>query len=85
VIPLSLAEVASALGGTLTLAPGTSPDTIVSGSVQTDSRLVEHGSIFFALPGAETDGALFATAAAEAAMKFLRCMNCLLSDTTDNN
>jgi UDP-N-acetylmuramoyl-tripeptide--D-alanyl-D-alanine ligase len=66
VIPLSLAEVASVLGGSLTLAPGSSPDLIVSGSVQTDSRLVEPGSIFFALPGEHTDGALFAAAAAEA-------------------
>jgi UDP-N-acetylmuramoyl-tripeptide--D-alanyl-D-alanine ligase len=66
VIPLSLAEVASALGGSLVLAPGSSPETIVSGSVQTDSRLVEPGSIFFALPGEHTDGALFAPAAVEA-------------------
>jgi UDP-N-acetylmuramoyl-tripeptide--D-alanyl-D-alanine ligase len=66
VIPLSLAEVASALGGSLVLAPGSGPETIVSGSVQTDSRLVEPGSIFFALPGEHTDGALFAPAAVEA-------------------
>jgi UDP-N-acetylmuramoyl-tripeptide--D-alanyl-D-alanine ligase len=43
-----------------------SGDALVSGSVQTDSRLVEPGSIFFALPGEETDGALFAPAAVEA-------------------
>jgi UDP-N-acetylmuramoyl-tripeptide--D-alanyl-D-alanine ligase len=66
VIPLSLAEVASALGGSLVLAPGSGPVAIVSGSVQTDSRLVEPGSIFFALPGEHTDGALFAPAAVEA-------------------
>jgi UDP-N-acetylmuramoyl-tripeptide--D-alanyl-D-alanine ligase len=66
VIALPLAEVASALGGSLTLAPGTSADLVVSGSVQTDSRLVEPGSVFFALPGEETDGALFAASAVEA-------------------
>jgi UDP-N-acetylmuramoyl-tripeptide--D-alanyl-D-alanine ligase len=48
------------------LAPGSGPETIVSGSVQTDSRLVEPGSIFFALPGEHTDGALFAPAAVQA-------------------
>jgi UDP-N-acetylmuramoyl-tripeptide--D-alanyl-D-alanine ligase len=66
VIPLSLAEVASALGGSLVLPPGSAPESIVSGSVQTDSRLAEPGSIFFALPGEHTDGALFAGAAVEA-------------------
>ena len=39
--------------------------TIVGGSVQTDSRLVEAGSIFFALPGEFTDGHLFAQAAVD--------------------
>jgi UDP-N-acetylmuramoyl-tripeptide--D-alanyl-D-alanine ligase len=63
VIPLSLAEVAEALDGALI---GGSPESIVSGSVQTDSRLVEPGSIFFALPGEETDGHLFASAAVDA-------------------
>jgi len=66
VISLALAEVASVLGGSLVLAPGTTAETTVSGSVQTDSRLVEPGSIFFALPGEHTDGALFAAAAVDA-------------------
>ena len=65
-IQISLAEAASALGGSLTLVAGTTPESTVSGSVQTDSRLVEPGSIFFALPGEETDGALFAGTAVEA-------------------
>ncbi|NEM90008.1 UDP-N-acetylmuramoyl-tripeptide--D-alanyl-D-alanine ligase [Galbitalea soli] len=61
-IPLTLAEIAAITGGRLRSARY--PDTaIVHGSVHTDSRLVEDGSIFFALPGAETDGALYAQAA----------------------
>jgi UDP-N-acetylmuramoyl-tripeptide--D-alanyl-D-alanine ligase len=66
VIPLALAEIATELGGELVLPPGTGPDAVVGGSVQTDSRLVEPGSVFFALPGESTDGALFAPAAVEA-------------------
>jgi len=60
VIPLSLAEVNDALGGSLTLPHRVTADTVVSGSVQTNSTLVEPGSIFFALPGDVTDGHLFA-------------------------
>lgn len=59
-IALTLAEVAEALGGRLVRGD---PDRIVEGSVETDSRLVGAGSIFFALPGETTDGALFAPAA----------------------
>jgi UDP-N-acetylmuramoyl-tripeptide--D-alanyl-D-alanine ligase len=66
VIRLTLAEVADTLGGTLILPAGAAADLQVSGSVQTDSRRVEPGSIFFALPGEQTDGALFASAAADA-------------------
>ncbi len=62
-IALRLDEIAAAVNGELR---GGDPSTVVSGSVQTDSRLVEQGSIFFALPGETTDGALFAPAAAEA-------------------
>jgi UDP-N-acetylmuramoyl-tripeptide--D-alanyl-D-alanine ligase len=63
VIPLRLAEIADAVGGTIVRG---APDTVVDGSVETDSRLVEPGSVFFALPGESTDGALFAGAAVEA-------------------
>ena len=63
-IPLSLTEITDAVGGRL-LSPGVPPYTLVSGSVQTDSRLVEAGSIFFALRGDETDGHLFAPVAAQ--------------------
>lgn len=62
-IALSLAEIADALGGRIVRGD---PESIVDGSVETDSRLVSAGSVFFALPGATTDGALFAPAAVAA-------------------
>jgi UDP-N-acetylmuramoyl-tripeptide--D-alanyl-D-alanine ligase len=61
VIALTLAEISAELGGLLV---GAAPETIVDGSVQVDSRLVEAGSIFFAMRGETTDGHLFAEAAA---------------------
>jgi UDP-N-acetylmuramoyl-tripeptide--D-alanyl-D-alanine ligase len=62
-IELSLADIAQIVGGRLQASvPET---TTVGGSVQTDSRLVVPGSIFFALPGEVTDGALFAPDAIE--------------------
>ena len=63
-ISLSLSEIESIVGGRLVPSDFT-PDLVVGGSVHTDSRLVEPGSIFFALPGEETDGHLFAPAAVE--------------------
>jgi UDP-N-acetylmuramoyl-tripeptide--D-alanyl-D-alanine ligase len=65
VIALTLADVAAAVDGTLENSD-TAADTVVSGSVQTDSRLVGAGSIFFALRGETTDGHLFAEAAVTA-------------------
>lgn len=65
-IPLRLEEVAGLLDGRLVLPPGTAADAVVSGSVETDSRRVAPGSIFFALPGEETDGQRFAPAAVAA-------------------
>lgn len=62
-IALTLAEIADALGGRLVRGAA---EAVVSGSVETDSRLVGPGSVFFALPGETTDGALFASAATEA-------------------
>ncbi|MDQ4137537.1 MAG: UDP-N-acetylmuramoyl-tripeptide--D-alanyl-D-alanine ligase [Actinomycetota bacterium] len=62
-IPLQLSELAAITEGRLVLPSGISGTTEVAGSVQTDSRLVEPGSIFFALPGEHTDGALFAASA----------------------
>jgi UDP-N-acetylmuramoyl-tripeptide--D-alanyl-D-alanine ligase len=63
VISLSLAEIVQIVGGRLIAT--VSDHSEVGGSVQTDSRLVAPGSIFFALPGEVTDGALFAAAAVE--------------------
>jgi UDP-N-acetylmuramoyl-tripeptide--D-alanyl-D-alanine ligase len=64
VIRLTLAEIATIVGGELIA--DVPSGTAVDGPVHTDSRLVVPGSIFFALPGAETDGALFAAAAVTA-------------------
>ncbi|WP_448809823.1 UDP-N-acetylmuramoyl-tripeptide--D-alanyl-D-alanine ligase [Agromyces bauzanensis] len=65
-IALTLAEIASAVGGVLRL-DGTdaAPDTIVDGPVTTDSREVVPGGVFFAKRGEFDDGHRFAPAAAE--------------------
>jgi UDP-N-acetylmuramoyl-tripeptide--D-alanyl-D-alanine ligase len=66
VIALSIQEIADAVGGRFVLDGTTlSADSIVDGSVQTDSREIEAGSIFVAKPGEVTDGHLFAPAAVE--------------------
>lgn len=62
-IALTLAEIADALGGRIVRGD---PATVTDGSVETDSRLVSSGSVFFALPGETTDGALFAGDAVDA-------------------
>jgi len=62
VIALTLAEIASIVGGRI-VPSDYSSDLVVDGAVHTDSRLVEPGALFFALPGAETDGHLFAPTA----------------------
>ncbi|MBP6043277.1 MAG: UDP-N-acetylmuramoyl-tripeptide--D-alanyl-D-alanine ligase [Rhodoluna sp.] len=59
-ISLSLKQIASAVNGTLV-----GQDQLVTGSVETDSRLVKAGSLFIAKPGEITDGHLFVTKAAE--------------------
>ncbi|TFB69691.1 UDP-N-acetylmuramoyl-tripeptide--D-alanyl-D-alanine ligase [Cryobacterium glaciale] len=64
-IALSLAEVSQAVDGALHLTDGAAVTDLVDGSVQTDSRLIEPGSIFVAKPGELTDGHLFAPVAAE--------------------
>ena len=53
-IPLTLAEVAEAVGGTPG-APGAA-DVTVTGAVVTDSRAVERGGLFVAVAGARVDG-----------------------------
>lgn len=70
-IAMTLAEIANAVGGELiggaqatdVAEPG---DLVVEGSVETDSRLVRPGSVFFALPGEVTDGRRFVPAAVDA-------------------
>ena len=65
-IALSLAEVSAAVGGALVRTSAAPETTVVSGTVQTDSRQVSEGSIFFALRGETTDGHRFAADAAAA-------------------
>lgn len=61
-IDLTLSEIAAATNGRLIPAHA-SPDLVVSGVSDTDSRLITPGDIFVAKPGEETDGHLFADAA----------------------
>ncbi|UER54004.1 UDP-N-acetylmuramoyl-tripeptide--D-alanyl-D-alanine ligase [Kineosporiaceae bacterium SCSIO 59966] len=60
-IPLTLAEVADAVGGRL--AGGAAPDSVVTGPVVVDSRQAAPGALFVALPGQRADGHDFAAAA----------------------
>jgi len=64
-IALPLIRIADAVGGELRLAGADTPETIVSGGVDTDSRLIEPGGIFVAKPGETTDGHNFIGAAIE--------------------
>ncbi|TDP97225.1 UDP-N-acetylmuramoyl-tripeptide--D-alanyl-D-alanine ligase [Labedaea rhizosphaerae] len=59
-IPLTLAEIARAVGGTLSDTDGT---PVVTGSVEFDSRKVTEGGLFVAIPGERVDGHDFAAAA----------------------
>lgn len=58
-IELTASEVAQATGGRL----AAGPDVRVTGPVVADSRLVEPGALFAAIPGAKVDGADFAAGA----------------------
>ncbi len=62
-ISLTLEQIAHAIDGHL--AGGRHGDIAVTGSVETDSRLVTQGSLFFAKPGEVTDGHNFVGAAKE--------------------
>jgi len=61
VIELGLAEVADAVGGTLT-----GPDRPVTGAVTVDSRTAGPGDLYVALPGERVDGHDFVAAAVAA-------------------
>jgi UDP-N-acetylmuramoyl-tripeptide--D-alanyl-D-alanine ligase len=60
-ITLSLQEIAEVIGAELI----GSGDTQITGSVETDSRLIKPGSLFVAKPGEITDGHLFISQAIE--------------------
>lgn len=64
-IALTLSQFAHVLGGRLHLADGDDEQTVVSGPVDTDSRLIVPGGVFVAKPGELTDGHLFVDAAVE--------------------
>ena len=52
-IDLTLGEIAGIVGGRVV---GGDPSTAVTGSVEFDSRRVQHGGLFLALPGERVDG-----------------------------
>jgi UDP-N-acetylmuramoyl-tripeptide--D-alanyl-D-alanine ligase len=62
-IPLSLGEIATIVGGTLHDAD---PSTVVTGTVEFDSRQVTPGGLFLAFPGEHVDGHDYVAAAREA-------------------
>lgn len=62
-IPMTLAEIAAAVGGRLHRATG---DEVVNGTVEFDSREVAPGGLFVAMPGERVDGHDFAEAAVKA-------------------
>ncbi|MFH8252338.1 UDP-N-acetylmuramoyl-tripeptide--D-alanyl-D-alanine ligase [Microbacterium sp. B2969] len=62
-IDLTLTQLARAVFGELRLAAGDTPETVVGGLVDTDSRLMGPGGVFVAKPGETTDGHLFVDAA----------------------
>ncbi|MCW6010213.1 UDP-N-acetylmuramoyl-tripeptide--D-alanyl-D-alanine ligase [Micromonospora sp. CPCC 205371] len=61
-IPMTLAEVAAAVGGQLV---GADPGVRVTGGVEFDSRKVAAGGLFVAFPGEKVDGHDYAAAAIE--------------------
>ncbi len=64
-IALTAADIAAATGGAL-CPESLDPATVVTGPVVLDSREVEEGSLFVALPGEHVDGHDFAAAAVQA-------------------
>ncbi|MFE1645347.1 UDP-N-acetylmuramoyl-tripeptide--D-alanyl-D-alanine ligase [Microbacterium sp. P01] len=65
-IALTLTQLADAIGGELRLTGADTAETTVSGTVDTDSRVIGAGDIFVAKPGEVTDGHLFVAVAAQA-------------------
>lgn len=66
-IELSLAEIAEITGGELAdISAADAASTVVTGTVEFDSRAVSAGSLFLALPGARSDGHDFAAQAVAA-------------------
>ena len=62
-IPMTLAEIAAAVGGRLV---GADPAAVVTGPVEFDSREVGPGGLFVAFAGEKVDGHDFAAAAVAA-------------------
>lgn len=67
-IALQASVIARAVGGVLV-----GDDALVTGSVQTDSRLVEPGDVFVAMPGEVTDGHRFVGTAVAAGAALVVC------------
>ncbi|GAA1958326.1 UDP-N-acetylmuramoyl-tripeptide--D-alanyl-D-alanine ligase [Microbacterium aquimaris] len=65
-IALTIAQLARIVSGRPVLSGDDTPDTVVSGTVDTDSRNIGPGDVFVAKPGETTDGHLFVPGAAEA-------------------
>lgn len=65
-ITLTLTQLARAVDGELRLHGSDTPDTVVSGAVDTDSRAISGGDVFVAKPGENTDGHRFVGAAISA-------------------
>lgn len=76
-IALQASDLARAVGGTLAGA-----DVLVTGSVQTDSRLVEPGDVFVAMPGEVTDGHRFVGTAVAAGAALVVCERPLEDDVS---
>ncbi len=65
-ITLTLADLARAVSGDLRPASRDTPQTTVSGTVDTDSRVIGAGDVFVAKPGEHTDGHVFVADVARA-------------------
>lgn len=64
-IALSLSEIAAITRGDLRVVDAYTAETMVAGTVDTDSRKMTPGAIFVAKPGADTDGHRFVGAAVD--------------------